>query len=134
MLIHPIATYAAEAWNYKVGRYQRTGYIGLRCRRAIFGMKLRDPVGIEAVRTVLNLNITIGNIIRTKSSSDDPYTAVFAIVISCANRHNCSNNRLRGRPPKSRRQQNTERPTCYADGEKSHSERKCGEDSDLNSS
>ena len=65
-LILPTATYAAETWIIKSENSRKFGAFEMRYQRAIFGVKLRDRVRNEVVRTALHVNTTITDSIKTK--------------------------------------------------------------------
>ena len=61
-----MATYAAKTWTIKSKDTRKLEALKMRWLRAISGVKLRDRVRNEAVRTALHMNTTITDIIKTK--------------------------------------------------------------------
>ena len=101
-LILPIATYAAETWTIKSEDSRKLEAFEMRCMRAISGVKLRDRVRNETVRTALHIDTTITDIIKTKRLKWFSHVARRPAESYVARAYHLDfpNPRPRGRPPK----------------------------------
>ena len=101
-LILPIATYAAETWTIKSEDSRKLEAFEMRCLRAISGVKLRDRVRNEKVRTALQMNTTITDTIKTKRLKWFGHVARRPVDNNAARAYHLDfpNPRPRERPPK----------------------------------
>ena len=101
-LYNAIATYAAETWTIKSEDSRKLEAFEMRCLRAISGVKLRDRVRNETVRTALQMNTTITDTIKTKRLKWFGHVARRPVDSYVARAYHLDfpNPRPRGRPPK----------------------------------
>ena len=65
-LIVPITIYASETWSLRVEGERKLLSFEMKCLRSLLGVSLRDRLKNETIRKILNVGMSITDIIRKK--------------------------------------------------------------------
>ena len=101
-LIVPITIYASETWTLRVEEERKLLSFEMKCLRSLLGVSLRDRLKNETIRKILNVGMSITDIIRKKRMKWFGHVVRLPqnSYVSIAYKQDFLVKRSKGRPPK----------------------------------